>query len=641
MFSLSKLRKALSAFALCCLGVMGIAPLALADDPATHFELDGNMTGGNSTKPDWTNIFTGKLPGAGVTYNALPAGFSAQLFRADFNPTGNNDDSLFATGSKDTLNITPGWQCKRTNNVNDKTDINNAFAVAAVKTGADNKPHLFVYFALDVASNEGTKDVGFWFLKDPSVSCPSGGGSTPFVGSHTDGDVLIVSEFTSGGRVSEIKAYKWVGGANGYLDSNPVAVGAECGSGSGNVCARVNDVVLNGSGTGNGDQVPWLVKTKTSNPNPGYDSPTDLDLGMFFEGGIDLTAAGISGCFNRYLADTRSSTSLGATIFDFVIGDFASCSIKASKSCETTVVNTADNNYTSTFKVTITNDSATGTVHDVSFNEAANAIPSGETCKILANSNTGDQNVDNVPLTNGGTPVKLTSSLAAGADVSVEITCTGSANGFQNAVNVLAGSSSGLSDISKSGVQSDTCSATVNSGLQITKQCTGLNIVPSSVASDPIQLLASVAVTVTNPASILVNNVPVPVNESVVIDSVTDSKVGALGSQVIGHLTQVLCDSSTPPKPASPVTAANDLNLSPGETACFIGSYTPTNGDLNGQTDPSTTFFTDQATAKAHGALSTKAFEEKSSVVSCFLCDDDVDSFADVNDKYPTDPNQH
>jgi len=601
-------RSAVAALATCTAISLGSISPAMAVDPTTYFELDGNILSNGGT--DWGDIFTPLAPAGATAKAPLPAGFSSPTFVLDFNPTGNDDQSTYATGSKDTLNITPGWQCAKANNVNDKTDINNAYAVAYT-ADVGGTPHLLVYFALDVASNEGTKNVAFWFLKDSEVGCVAGNKASDFTGNHMDGDVLIVAEYSSGGRVATILAYKWVGGAGGFLDPTPVGSGGDCQDGPFDVCARTNGSNLNGDGVS--PDVPWVVKTKTSRPqDPAYNSSRDLDSGEFFEGGIDLTALGISGCFNRYLADTRSSTSLTATIFDYALGNFANCSIAASKACVDTTVNTATNNFTSTFTATITNDSPAGNVYDVSFNEKANAIPTGETCTIT--SNTGDQNVNGTVLTNAGTPVKLTSSLAPGGNVTVGISCTGPANGFQNAIHASAGSASGQVDITKDAM-SDSCAATLTRDLTIAKICKGMALQGGGSSGDPITLQASVEITVGNPNTS---------NENVAIDTVTDNKVSSFTT----------CGTNTAVDPATIV-------LAPGDTYCFAGSYTPTTGDLNGQQAPSTAFFTDQANATAHGSISNTPLSQQSSVVSCYLCDADVDGYPDVTDLAPNNPDQH
>ena len=54
-------------------------------------------------------------------------------------------------------------------------------------------------------------------------------GAVDFVGEHTDGDLLVVSEFTGGGDVSTINVYRWNGDdATGELGEDPVASGVDC-----------------------------------------------------------------------------------------------------------------------------------------------------------------------------------------------------------------------------------------------------------------------------------------------------------------------------------------------------------------------------------------------------------------------------
>ena len=277
------------------------------------FELDGNQTA--ETRFDWTSFFNA----AGQPSPALPdasrPGFTNSGFSKDFTRNADGsyntaDHTTFATGSKDTLNITPGWQCNFDNNVNDKIDILNAYAVAYTNPANGDQ---ILYFALERFSNSGDANVGFWFLQD-NVNCVSPGGSTAFTGSHVDGDLLIVSSFTNGGVVSTIDVYRWNGGATGSLGTTPVAHGVDCKStlGGDAACATVNDPT-------NGTlDPPW----DTANKNGGSTN----EVSEFFEGGVNLTAAHIGGkCFNTFIGDTRSSQSLTATLFDFARGVLGEC----------------------------------------------------------------------------------------------------------------------------------------------------------------------------------------------------------------------------------------------------------------------------------------------------------------------------
>ncbi len=65
-----------------------------------------------------------------------------------------------------------------------------------------------IYFGIERNVNTGTANVGFWFLQD-EVGCTSTGGAVTFTGEHLDGDLLVVSEFSGGGTVSTINAYRW------------------------------------------------------------------------------------------------------------------------------------------------------------------------------------------------------------------------------------------------------------------------------------------------------------------------------------------------------------------------------------------------------------------------------------------------
>src|SRR5439155_9327108 len=227
------------------------------------------------------------------------------------------DQTTFSTGSKDTLNITPGWQCNFDNNVNSKIDIMNAYALAYTNL-ANN--HQLLYFALERNANTGDGNVAFWFLQD-NVGCVSAGPSQAFIGNHGDGDLLVVSAFTSGGGVSTIDVYRWNGGATGSLGTNSVAHGVDCKVTTGNdsVCATTNSgsFPINTSIT-----TPWPTSNKQD--GPGH----TLRVAEFFEGGIDLTANRLGGlCFNVFIADTRSSQSLTATLFDFARGQLGECTV--------------------------------------------------------------------------------------------------------------------------------------------------------------------------------------------------------------------------------------------------------------------------------------------------------------------------
>jgi hypothetical protein len=314
-------RRPLTAIAM--LAVVASAIVVSGTVLAVHdedFQLDANVVDdAAATQPfDWANFFNASGSPDPVLPDASRPGFEASSFDRDFSTNANgsfntSDGSTFATGSKDTLPITGGWQCNFDNNVNSKTDVMNAYAVTYTDPVTEDE---ILYFALERNTNTGTGNVGFWFLQDEAAcEATATSGTQSFTGDHSDGDLLVVSEFTNGGVVSTIQVYRWDGGANGSLNPNSVAGGVnlDCDvvSGGDSVCANVNTANIT---------TPWL----TANFKDGVGHT--LRSTEFFEAGLNLTEEGLGGkCFNTYIADTRSSTSLTATIFDYSLGNLGSC----------------------------------------------------------------------------------------------------------------------------------------------------------------------------------------------------------------------------------------------------------------------------------------------------------------------------
>src|SRR5262249_54764295 len=128
-------------------------------------------------------------------------------------------------GSKDTLGIQQGPWLFTDSKPQGKNDITHAFAAAYI----DSNGHLLLYAGLDRFDNSGDATAGFWFFKnnigEGAISKSNGTG--PFVGTHADGDILLVSDFTVGGSTSTIKVFRWTGDdATGSLvalnNGNPI-----------------------------------------------------------------------------------------------------------------------------------------------------------------------------------------------------------------------------------------------------------------------------------------------------------------------------------------------------------------------------------------------------------------------------------
>jgi hypothetical protein len=311
--------------------------IAIPQALAVHelaFELEGNTTVDTAGQFDWESLFDANgdektLP----TTDFKDSGFTKDFSRGTGGAYSTVDSTTFATGSKDILSISPGWQCNHDNNVNDKIDITNAYAAEYIDPGSGDR---IMYFALERFSNDGDANVGFWFLQG-DVSCDSPGGSEAFVGNHQDGDILVVSSFTKGGVVSTINAYEWVGDDNtGHVNPTPVATGGDCKAlnipADHTTCATVNTATIT---------PPWDNENKRGGGN--------VRRAEFFEGGLNLTRSDITAvCFNTFLADTRSSQSLTATLFDFARGTLGECGLGM------TTVPTGDRLITDTTAVTDT-----------------------------------------------------------------------------------------------------------------------------------------------------------------------------------------------------------------------------------------------------------------------------------------------
>jgi hypothetical protein len=270
------------------------------------FELDANATtgllgatGSATTSHDWDQVFAdNQVTPTGTTSGALASTFVTDAVNS------NADDIFTGGGSKDTLGIQSGRWLFTGSKPQAKNDITHAYAAAYTDpTNGD----LILYAGLDRYDNSGDATAGFWFFH--SQNGENGGvttnGGHPFTGTHQDGDILLVSDFTQGGSVSKIKVFRWTGDdATGSLVAVPAVPDSTF-------------AIVNGTPV----TVPWSYTNKSGQHSPA--------AGEFLEEGVDLTALGLDGCFSAFLAETRSSQSPTATLSDFVVGSFPLCSASA------------------------------------------------------------------------------------------------------------------------------------------------------------------------------------------------------------------------------------------------------------------------------------------------------------------------
>jgi hypothetical protein len=311
------------------------------------FQLDGDVSLNcpaalplcTSSQKDWADMFTVATNATTQTISlntpitTTHGTFTDATFTRDFRSGPNctlnspvktfctSDTTTYATGSKDTLDINAGWACNKDNNVNSKIDIMNAYSAAFTRS---SDGHKFLYFGLEKNKDNGTNDAGFWFLQGDANCDASGGGHPPFTGVHSLGDILIVAEYSTGGGVGNITAYRWDGTTPLVQIASAVAPLGDCknNTGADALCATTNS----GAKAFNGNiTTPWLTSDATLKVGNTVVPPD------FFEGGIDLTAAFAGtgtpapSCFNTFIGDTRSSTSLTATLFDYARGSLGQC----------------------------------------------------------------------------------------------------------------------------------------------------------------------------------------------------------------------------------------------------------------------------------------------------------------------------
>src|SRR5262245_17817465 len=283
------------------------------------FELDGNAI--TQTAHDWDQVYNDVVVQPGQnTSGSIPG---AALFIHD--PVNSTSDNIFTGGQSTDLNDLSQWHVGSGKPQN-TADIADVFAAAyQVQVGATT--HTVLNFGADRFDNSGSASMGFWFFQNPVGVNPDG----TMTGAHTVGDILVLANFS--GAAATITAYKWVGGSNSLqlLSADPT-----------NLFVAVNTTTTRSGG--------WPFKDK------GGTLPTNnFAAGEFVEGGIDLTALGLPNNLSTFVAETRSSTQLNATLSDFVLGEFTTftADLAVTKTVSNATPNVGNN---ITFLVSVTNN---------------------------------------------------------------------------------------------------------------------------------------------------------------------------------------------------------------------------------------------------------------------------------------------
>jgi hypothetical protein len=198
-------------------------------------------------------------------------------------------DSQFTEGSKDFLfGADLRWTVSQTKA---KNDIANAAALIT-----DGK----LFFAGDRTSNNGDAQIAFWFYLNGTAPHVRTDGVQDFAPEHAIGDLLILADFTGGGRSANVTVLKWVETGGNVPNTN----------GTLNTTNIVGIVAQNNAGAA---AVPagWIFTGNTFATNE------------FYEGVVDLAGLNLpSLCFSSFLLETRSSQSITASLDDFAAASF-------------------------------------------------------------------------------------------------------------------------------------------------------------------------------------------------------------------------------------------------------------------------------------------------------------------------------
>ncbi len=529
------------------LAALSVTP-AHAVDSSGFFELDANAqkeTGGAAD--DWSSF-----------YPSVPAGKRATGIIADTTP------AVFRSGSKDTEDINT-WHYELGSSP-PKDDITHAYAAAYTAVGgtgdATSPGDLLIYFGADRHTFTGAASLGFWFFKQQVLRDDV---SRRFVDAngaparHSEGDTLVAFEYTNGGAVSSVKVYKWQGGR---------LVDAQVGSLTQirpSVFCDASDFICGATNSG----LITLAAGET------------VAAGQFFEGGINIgKLVGGDSCFASFMATSRSSDTINASIKNFVLGNFPVCHLTVTKTCDSAVyqANTSGDTVLISVKGAIVNDGG-GALSNISLVDTP-AFNTGS-LKYFACDPGGNPTGD--PMS--GPPA----TLAQGGSVCYKAQHTSTTLSETDTVTATASTGAGTGSSTVTGTATTTC-GTTNPGasLSITKVC-DLDLV---LLSSGLGVKVNFGGSVSNNGATTIKNVTVCEAD---IDSTTCNGLINVG------------------------------DLAPGATKPYIGSYMPTLklniGDLVSQ--PETAEFKDQVTASGTLPAILGGGTVKSGIpntATCYLC---------------------
>ena len=235
-------------------------------------------------------------------------------------------DDQFTEGSKDFLFANDlAWVIGQTKAKNDIANGGFGLANQVNYVDANNVTQTlngsYLVFAGDRTSNNGDAQIGFWFYLNNTAPVEVNG-SRYFAPAHARGDLLVLADFTGGGRLGTVKVYRWIGGGSTSIGSTIVP------NTNGNLetTSIASIVAENNAGTPN-------VPSGWNFTSPQYAT------NEFYEGFVDLGNIGGNTnftCSATVLLETRSSQSVTASLDDFIgstLGEVPKVTVNSQNIC--------------------------------------------------------------------------------------------------------------------------------------------------------------------------------------------------------------------------------------------------------------------------------------------------------------------
>jgi len=222
-------------------------------------------------------------------------------------------DDGFTLGSND-FHFAADWRWVF-GQVKGKNDIANGAAIIVNSIDTNGVAYIgsggpYLAFAGDRLKNEGDAQIGFWFFQNCTSPVTQPDGTQNFAPPKTVGDLLVLADFTGGGRNADVTVLQWVGTGGTYPNSN----------GAFNEITTIGAAVAENNATDVDVPCTW----ESNYPTATY------ELNAFYEGFVDLGSFPGAECFSCVMLETRSSQSITASLDDFVggpLGGFPTCSI--------------------------------------------------------------------------------------------------------------------------------------------------------------------------------------------------------------------------------------------------------------------------------------------------------------------------